>query len=569
MDQMPQQQQMSPDMLMAMMTDPRATPQQKMAAMSALNAMKGGPSSPAPMPKMDGDSTGISTMHPAFAAAVRNEVAGGNQGAPAPAAQAPPGSPTTAALMSGAADASRVAGGMARGGAVRGYADGGDVTTDIDPSTMTGGDMDPGQAPAPAAAPDDDKHGYYALIRKQLAGGNGSVSPDDKWMALLQASLGTMAAASKPGATFLGSIGQGGTEGIAGFRQLQAQRAEDRMKNASLAGSLAEHDATIQARKDALAQAANEANLTRQAAKERADADRAARADYQGGLLDLKQQLLDQKNATAADKVAAAAAATPPKKEDGQSSDDYLANLQQWDPGFAAQAQAIANYQQPLASSRSGKPSPLNEAAYAINPNLDQKQYKARNETVTDFTKGKMADAKMFLDRTVNNLAEWDGTAKALNNFGGAATPLNAPINTIQATFGADAPTNYSNTQNALATEMRNVFAKSGAGSLTELKSWESGLGRGFSPKQFEGAKKTFLKLFDGQLNAVADRWNRAMPEKKTKADFLSPESLDKLAQVAPDYYKSITGKDAPDATAAPAAGTAPTRPPLSSFGKP
>jgi hypothetical protein len=42
----PMQQQQSPDMLMAMMTDPRATPQQRMAAMSALNALKGGANAP-------------------------------------------------------------------------------------------------------------------------------------------------------------------------------------------------------------------------------------------------------------------------------------------------------------------------------------------------------------------------------------------------------------------------------------------------------------------------------------------------------------------------------------------
>lgn len=127
----PMQQQQSPDMLMAMMTDPRASPQQRMAAMSALNALKGGANAPAP-PQMTGDSTGVSTINPAFMAAVRQEVMGqGPEEQPeiaqrqaAPEAQQ---DPTTQALMSGAADASRVAA-MAHGGAVRGYAPGGEVT---------------------------------------------------------------------------------------------------------------------------------------------------------------------------------------------------------------------------------------------------------------------------------------------------------------------------------------------------------------------------------------------------------------------------------------------------------
>lgn len=120
----PMQQQQSPDMLMAMMTDPRATPQQRMAAMSALNAQKGGANAPQP-PQMTGDSTGVSDMDPSFMAAVRQEMMGqGPEEQPQAAPQAPQDS-STAALMSGAADASRVAA-MAHGGAVKGYAEGGE-----------------------------------------------------------------------------------------------------------------------------------------------------------------------------------------------------------------------------------------------------------------------------------------------------------------------------------------------------------------------------------------------------------------------------------------------------------
>jgi len=131
------QPQMSPDMLMAMMTDPRGTPQQRMAAMNALNAMRGGANAPVPPqmeggaapPQMTGDSTGVSQMSPAFMAAVRQEMMGqGPEEKPEiKQRKAPPEAeqnPTTAALMSGAADAGKVAA-MARGGAVRGYNEGG------------------------------------------------------------------------------------------------------------------------------------------------------------------------------------------------------------------------------------------------------------------------------------------------------------------------------------------------------------------------------------------------------------------------------------------------------------
>jgi hypothetical protein len=358
----PMQQQMSPDMLMAMMTDPRASPQQRMAAMSALNTMKGGANAPAPPPQMTGDSTGVSTIDPAFMAAVRQEVMGqGPEAQPeiqqrqaAPEAQQ---DPTTQALMSGAADASRVAA-MARGGEVRGYKDGEEVTKgrpslsnvleeelladennylgdylrgarrlggdfappykilprgpmpplqDVmrrPPAPMQGFDMplppvpevnseqsepmpplrdvmqrppapmqnfdvqlppapevnseqsEPAQTAEQEKPPRTGGKDYYALLEKMAEeGDDGEASKKDKYMALLQAGLGTMAAASQPGAKFLGSIGQGGLMGVEGLQQARAARAQDRMKKMTLYGTLAGRQDASDARADALEQA--------------------------------------------------------------------------------------------------------------------------------------------------------------------------------------------------------------------------------------------------------------------------------------------------------------------------
>jgi hypothetical protein len=358
----PMQQQMSPDMLMAMMTDPRASPQQRMAAMSALNALKGGANAPAPPPQMTGDSTGVSTIDPAFMAAVRQEVMGqGPEEQPEiqqrQAAPEAPQDSTTQALMSGAADASRVAA-MAHGGAVRGYKDGEKVTKgrpslsnvleeelladennylgdylrgarrlggdfappykilprgpmpplqDVmrrPPAPMQGFDMQLPPAPEvnseqsepmpplrdvmrrppapmqrfdvqlppapevnidqsePAPTAGQEKPArtggkdYYALLEKMAEeGDDGEASKKDKYMALLQAGLGTMAAASQPGAKFLGSIGQGGLMGVEGLQQARAERAQDRMKKMTLYGTLAGRQDASDARADALEQA--------------------------------------------------------------------------------------------------------------------------------------------------------------------------------------------------------------------------------------------------------------------------------------------------------------------------
>jgi len=241
----PMQQQQSPDMLMAMMTDPRATPQQRMAAMAALNAMRGGANAPQQIGDMD----------PAEMGARRQEMMG--QGpeeqpeiAQPQAAPEAPQNPSTEALMSGAADASRVAE-MAHGGAVKGYAGSGAVQGYV-PNPMIkllqdaeAKRREEAESNIPVSQ-DSDPSGLYADIRKRLAASENVDTSKDKYMALLQASLGTMAAASQPGGTFLGSIGQGGLLGVKQLQEAKAARAERDMKNLSLRGTLAEHEAALQ-----------------------------------------------------------------------------------------------------------------------------------------------------------------------------------------------------------------------------------------------------------------------------------------------------------------------------------
>jgi hypothetical protein len=99
------------------------------------------------------------------------------------------------------------------------------------------------------AAPVDD--GYMARM-KELLSGDEKLSDKDKWMALLQASLGTMAAASKPGATFLGSVGEGGGKGIEGLNDLRKERAINRMKQASLLQASHSDDALNKIREEQL-----------------------------------------------------------------------------------------------------------------------------------------------------------------------------------------------------------------------------------------------------------------------------------------------------------------------------
>lgn len=59
-------------------------------------------------------------------------------------------------------------------------------------------------------------------------GGFDGITAKDKWMALMRSGLGQMEAASKPGATFLGSLGAGGNVALSGLDQI---RQEEQKRN--------------------------------------------------------------------------------------------------------------------------------------------------------------------------------------------------------------------------------------------------------------------------------------------------------------------------------------------------
>jgi hypothetical protein len=88
----------------------------------------------------------------------------------------------------------------------------------------------------------------YKERMDRLLGDKQPLSSQDKYMALLQASLGTMAAASQPGGTFLGSIGQGGLLGVKQLQEAKASRAERNMKQATLLQSQRSEDLSNEAR---------------------------------------------------------------------------------------------------------------------------------------------------------------------------------------------------------------------------------------------------------------------------------------------------------------------------------
>lgn len=261
-------QQINPAALTAILSDPRAQPAQRMAAMSMLKQLQGGTNSPMAAPQ--GDGTGAGDMDPSFIQAVQKEMQGEQspQGLPPAQGQQMAQAPQEEGVQGDIAAGVKAASGFASGGAVKGYADGGVLRVGDAPwmnaPVRRANPMFPNGIPSEgeteeAAPADDSRYGamFEDATKKYLEGSANETTPeDDRNSALLKFGLGMMTSASKPGATFLGAAGEGGLNAVSEFEKARAARAENRMKKLGLIGNLAEREDTRKLKKDELDQRA-------------------------------------------------------------------------------------------------------------------------------------------------------------------------------------------------------------------------------------------------------------------------------------------------------------------------
>lgn len=263
----PQAGNVSPDMLLAMVNDPRTPPDQKFAIGKQLQAMGlwAGPKGGAGLGGMAQGADDGGGMD-----AGGDDAGGGAAG----------GFDPTAALSAGetAAKGRPGMGGGGMPGAPRGAAGG-----------SGGGDL-------------AGWHGdFLDMIKKAMAadtGGDEPLTGEDKGLALARAGFGVAASRSP----HLGvALGEGGLQGIQGLDKMRAQRAQERLRRDALAQAGALREDTL----NQSAATAKQASLDRQASiQAKKDADAQASLD-RGAALDVRKDAL----AAGADAKADAAAA--------------------------------------------------------------------------------------------------------------------------------------------------------------------------------------------------------------------------------------------------------------------
>ena len=201
-------------------------------------------------------------------------------------------------------------------------------------------------------------------------------------------------------------------------------------------------------------------------------------------------------------------------------------------------------------------------------PSFDAVNYNTRAATRKWITSGKGADTATALNTAMGHASVLSDDFDKLNNFGGAATALNAPINWIEKQAGDPRQTNTQEALQALGSEARRVFAASGGGNLTELEQWEKSFPVNGSPEQQKGALQQLVGLFDSRINALGEQYSKGMGKTTDGLSLLSPEaqqSYAKLTGRAPsqqsyDQTGKPTGNPAPAPQVPPAPADASQR---------
>ena len=159
-------------------------------------------------------------------------------------------------------------------------------------------------------------------------------------------------------------------------------------------------------------------------------------------------------------------------------------------------------------------------------PSFDATNYQKRQQTATAFAKGKQADAIRGANQALYHMGNLYQRTEDLNNLNVLPGVLNAPINLIEEKgFGDTRQGKYRQSAQAVASELRRVFAASGGGNLAELNKWEES----FNPNAGENQQKDYIQngvdLLRGALKSLESQYQAGMGLNKNMNDLLSPEA--------------------------------------------
>lgn len=247
-------------------------------------------------------------------------------------------------------------------------------------------------------------------------------------------------------------------------------------------------------------------------------------------------------NTTDAQAPAPTGGLTPIQKavQSGLHGDEFLATLP---PQLAAQVKGLSAGRQQFPSGsalRSTMIQSLIGLVAQYDPSFDQVNYGMRYKTAQDFApQGKSGQNITALNTGIGHLQSLLDNMKALNNFGGLLTPLNAPINAFEQATGDPRQGRVELNAQGVAGELAKVFRSTGM-SESDIQGWKARLGLNMSPDAQVGIIQEAMHMMRSRLEAIGDAYTRGMGKASDGITLLSPH--------AQAIYKSLSGgQDAPD----------------------
>ncbi len=183
------------------------------------------------------------------------------------------------------------------------------------------------------------------------------------------------------------------------------------------------------------------------------------------------------------------------------------------------------------------------QLASQYDPSFDESTWSARVKTRGSFSAGPDSQNVTAINTALAHAGRLQQSLAALGNYSFA--PANAIANAVLTASGSARPTVAREDIDAFTSEMRKVFAGN-YGGLTELESWRKDFPINGSPAAQQGALREGIELLSGRMDALADKYNRAMGTHLTGEDLLSPP--------ARKIYDQLTASAASSENGAPAA---------------
>ena len=202
----------------------------------------------------------------------------------------------------------------------------------------------------------------------------------------------------------------------------------------------------------------------------------------------------------------------------------------------ATQAENIAKGNLPAATGPNA--AKINNAALAINPNWNARDFGLQTAAEKEFNTGKNGNKTRSLNVAVSHLGTLDTAATALQS--GNIRAFNQFKQAWQRETGKSAPTDFNAVKELVADEIVAAVVP-GVGALADRKALKDTIMAKSSPAQIQGVIKEYKELLGGQLGGLEKQYNASTRKTDFKQRYLTPEAI---AALTP-------GQKAPPAAAA------------------